>query len=81
MENLREITHSAINDLSPREQEVLRMRYGMNDKGREYTLRECAEIFHISRERIRQIEQNAINKLRKVQYSNKLGEYSDYFGS
>jgi RNA polymerase primary sigma factor len=77
-DNLREVTSSALRDLSPREQEIVRMRYGMNDAGKEYTLQECGEKFRVTRERIRQIEENALMKLRRAQYSNKLREYADF---
>jgi RNA polymerase primary sigma factor len=77
-DNLREVTSSALRALSPREQEIVRMRYGMNDAGKEYTLQECGEKFRVTRERIRQIEENALMKLRRAQYSNKLREYADF---
>lgn len=80
-DNLREVTHSALHALSPREQEIVRMRYGMNEAGREYTLQECGEKFRVTRERIRQIEENALLKLRRAQYSNKLREYADFASS
>ena len=54
--NLREVTNSALQSLSPREQEIVRMRYGLNETGKEYTLQEVGEIFQVTRERIRQIE-------------------------
>jgi RNA polymerase primary sigma factor len=80
-DNLREVTHSALGALSPREQEIVRMRYGMNESGKEYTLQECGEKFQVTRERIRQIEENALMKLRRAQYSNKLREYADFASS
>lgn len=79
--DLREIAYAALQLLSPREQEIVRMRYGLNESGREYTLQECGEIFHVTRERIRQIEENAIDKLRRNQWSNKLSDFSDYIGN
>jgi len=63
-ENLTEVTKVALTLLSDREQEILRMRYGLNDANREYTLQECGEKFQVTRERIRQIEERALIKLR-----------------
>jgi RNA polymerase primary sigma factor len=77
-DDLREVADSALQSLSPREQEIVRMRYGMNKAGREYTLQECGEKFQVTRERIRQIEENALMKLRRAQYSNRLREYADF---
>jgi RNA polymerase primary sigma factor len=77
-ENLREVASSALQLLSPREREIVRMRYGMNETGKEYTLQECGEKFQVTRERIRQIEENALTKLRRTQYSNRLCEYAGF---
>jgi RNA polymerase primary sigma factor len=76
--NLREVTNSALQSLSPREQEIVRMRYGLNETGKEYTLQEVGEIFQVTRERIRQIEEKALLKLRSPYRSNKLREFSDF---
>jgi len=76
--NLREVTNSALETLSSREQEIVRMRYGLNENGKEYTLQEVGEIFHVTRERIRQIEEKALFKLRSPYRSNKLREFSDF---
>jgi RNA polymerase primary sigma factor len=76
--DLRAVTGSALKALSPREQEIVRMRYGMNETGKEYTLQECGKIFQVTRERIRQIEENALLKLRRAQHSNRLHEYADF---
>jgi RNA polymerase primary sigma factor len=81
IEDLRDVTVSALLSLSPREQEIVRMRYGLNDTGREYTLQECGEKFQVTRERIRQIEERALLKLRMPHRSNKLREYAGYFSS
>jgi RNA polymerase primary sigma factor len=59
-ENLKEI----LQDLSEREREILKMRYGLED-GIPHTLEEVGKAFKITRERIRQIEIKAIEKLRK----------------
>jgi RNA polymerase primary sigma factor len=76
--NLREVTNSALQSLSQREQEIVRMRYGLNETGKEYTLQEVGEIFQVTRERIRQIEEKALLKLRSPYRSNKLREFADF---
>jgi RNA polymerase primary sigma factor len=76
--NLREVTNSALQLLSPREQQIVRMRYGMNETGREFTLQEVGEVFQLTRERIRQIEERALVKLRMRHRSNKLREYAEF---
>ncbi len=76
--NLREVTSSALQSLSPREQEIVRMRYGLNETGKEYTLQEVGEIFQVTRERIRQIEEKALLKLRSPYRSNKLREFANF---
>ena len=76
--NLSEVTNSALQSLSPREQEIVRMRYGLNENGKEYTLQEVGEIFQVTRERIRQIEEKALLKLRSPYRSNKLREFADF---
>jgi RNA polymerase primary sigma factor len=76
--NLREVTSSALQSLSAREQEIVRMRYGLNETGKEYTLQEVGEIFQVTRERIRQIEEKALLKLRSPYRSNKLREFADF---
>jgi RNA polymerase primary sigma factor len=76
--SLREVTISALQSLSPREQEIVRMRYGLNESGREYTLQEVGEIFQVTRERIRQIEEKALLKLRSPYRSGKLREFADF---
>jgi len=76
--SLREITDAALQSLSPREQEIVRMRYGLNDAGKEYTLQEVGEMFQVTRERIRQIEEKALVKLRSPYRSGKLREFADF---
>jgi RNA polymerase primary sigma factor len=78
--NLREATDSALQSLSPREQQIVRMRYGLNETGKEYTLQEVGEIFQVTRERIRQIEEKALMKLRSPYSSNKLRDLADFLG-
>jgi RNA polymerase primary sigma factor len=74
--NLREVTNSALKLLSPREQQIVRMRYGLNETGKQYTLQEVGEVFQVTRERIRQIEEKALLKLRTPYRSNKLLDFA-----
>ena len=62
--NLREITGDLLQTLSPREERVLRMRFGLDHEGQERTLEEVGQNFNVTRERIRQIEAKALRKLR-----------------
>jgi RNA polymerase primary sigma factor len=75
-DNLGELTKSALLLLTPREQEILRMRFGLNEAHKEHTLEECGDKFLVTRERIRQIEEKALRKLRMPHRSNKLREYA-----
>jgi RNA polymerase primary sigma factor len=74
--DLGELTKSALFTLTPREQEIMRMRYGLNETGKEHTLEECGQKFLVTRERIRQIEEKALRKLRMPSRSQKLREYA-----
>jgi RNA polymerase primary sigma factor len=74
--DLGDLTTSALQSLPPREQEILRMRYGLNEARKEHTLEECGEKFLVTRERIRQIEEKALQKLRMPSRSQKLREYA-----
>jgi RNA polymerase primary sigma factor len=62
--NLREITDEVLATLSPREEKVIKMRFGLGAQGEEHTLEEVGEDFSVTRERIRQIEAKALRKLR-----------------
>jgi len=62
--NLRDIAGDVLQTLSPREEKVIRLRFGMDVEGRERTLEEVGEDFQVTRERIRQIEVKALRKLR-----------------
>ena len=73
-ELLREDLHEVLGSLSPRERDVLRLRFGMDD-GRQRTLEEVGQLFGVTRERIRQIEAKALRKLRHPNRSKKLREY------
>jgi RNA polymerase primary sigma factor len=74
-DSLRDMTNDALQLLSPREQEIVRMRYGLNDTGMPSTLQQCGEKFKVTRERIRQIEERALIKLRAPHRSNKLRDF------
>jgi RNA polymerase primary sigma factor len=76
--SLRDVTDAALQTLSPREQEIVRMRYGLNETGKEYTLQEVGEMFQVTRERIRQIEEKALLKLRSPYRSSRLREFADF---
>lgn len=71
---LREDLESVLDTLSPRERDVLRLRYGLDD-GRMKTLEEIGQIFNVTRERIRQIEAKALRKLRHPNRNSILKEY------
>ena len=73
-ELLREDLAEVLRSLSPRERDVLRLRFGMDD-GRQRTLEEVGQLFGVTRERIRQIEAKALRKLRHPKRSKKLKEY------
>ncbi|MGB7924029.1 MAG: RNA polymerase sigma factor RpoD [Pyrinomonadaceae bacterium] len=62
--NLREITEEVLQTLSPREEKVIKMRYGLGPVEEEHTLEEVGKDFDVTRERIRQIEAKALRKLR-----------------
>jgi len=61
--NLKEQTAKALHTLTPREEKVIKMRFGLED-GSEHTLEEVGQCFAVTRERIRQIEAKALRKLR-----------------
>lgn len=64
----------ALSKLSPREQAVIRLRYGLVD-GRPRTLEEVGEAYHVTRERVRQIEAKALRKLRSPKLSSTLNDF------
>lgn len=71
---LKEQIESVLNTLSPREQRVLQLRFGLED-GRSRTLEEVGKEFSVTRERIRQIEAKALRKLRHPSRSRRLKDY------
>lgn len=73
-ELLREDLTDVLSSLSPRERDVLRLRFGLDD-GRQRTLEEVGQLFGVTRERIRQIEAKALRKLRHPNRSRRLKEY------
>ncbi len=73
-ELLREQLNEVLKTLTPREEQVLRLRFGLED-GRQRTLEEVGQQFNITRERIRQIEAKALRKLRHPSRSKKLKDY------
>ena len=73
-ELLREQLNEVLHTLTPREEQVLRLRFGLED-GRQRTLEEVGQQFNITRERIRQIEAKALRKLRHPSRSKKLRDY------
>jgi RNA polymerase primary sigma factor len=69
--NLKEQTESVLKTLTPREEKVIKMRFGLDD-GSEHTLEEVGQSFAVTRERIRQIEAKALRKLRHPSRARKL---------
>lgn len=73
---LKEQLSEIINDLTIREQKILMMRYGLEEyEGRTYTLEEVGKEFGVTRERIRQIEAKAVDKIRQHKKAHRLREY------
>lgn len=75
---LRRHMEDAMQILSPRERQVLRLRYGLED-GRDHTLGEIADLLGVSSERIRQIEVASLQKMRQPKLRHKLREYLDEY--
>jgi RNA polymerase primary sigma factor len=74
--NLKEYTSQVLRTLTPREERVIKMRFGLED-GSEHTLEEVGQSFQVTRERIRQIEAKALRKLRHPSRSRKLKAFVD----
>ncbi len=77
--NLKEQTQSLLKTLTPREEKVIKMRFGLDD-GSEHTLEEVGQSFAVTRERIRQIEAKALRKLRHPSRSRKLKAFLEARG-
>ena len=75
-EQLREVIERELHTLTPREEMVIKLRFGLED-GRPRTLEEVGRQFQITRERIRQIEAKALRKLRHPSRSKKLRDFLD----
>jgi RNA polymerase primary sigma factor len=75
--NLAEQTRKVLATLTPREEKVLRMRFGIGEKA-DHTLEEVGRDFSVTRERIRQIEAKALRKLRHPSRSKKLKSFVEY---
>jgi RNA polymerase primary sigma factor len=74
--NLKEQTAEVLKTLSPREEKIVKMRFGLQD-GSEHTLEEVGQNFAVTRERIRQIEAKALRKLRHPSRSHRLRNFLD----
>jgi RNA polymerase primary sigma factor len=74
--NLKDQTGQVLRTLTPREEKVIKMRFGLED-GSEHTLEEVGQSFAVTRERIRQIEAKALRKLRHPSRSRKLRAFMD----
>jgi len=72
--NLSERTRKVLTTLTPREEKVLRMRFGIGEKA-DHTLEEVGRDFDVTRERIRQIEAKALRKLRHPSRSKRLKSF------
>jgi RNA polymerase primary sigma factor len=79
--NLREVTDEVLKSLTPREEKVIKMRFGLGPNGNEHTLEEVGQHFAVTRERIRQIEVKALRKLRHPSRSKKLRAFFESYPS
>jgi RNA polymerase primary sigma factor len=75
--NLKEQTSNLLHTLTPREEKVIKMRFGLED-GLEHTLEEVGQYFEVTRERIRQIEAKALRKLRRSSRRHQLKPFLEY---
>lgn len=73
---LQESVAEALAALTPREQQILRMRFGIGGSA-DHTLEEISKVFGVTRERIRQIEAKALNKLRHARHARKLASFAE----
>jgi RNA polymerase primary sigma factor len=70
--DLRAVSDEALSTLTPREEKIVRMRFGLDRSGEAHTLEEISHLFGVTRERIRQIESKALKKLRHPALAQKL---------
>jgi RNA polymerase primary sigma factor len=77
--NLKETTEQVLNTLTPREERIIKMRFGLED-GTEHTLEEVGQCFSVTRERIRQIEAKALRKLRHPSRNHRLRTFFNLSG-
>ena len=75
--NLVKQTQKVLSTLNKREEKILRMRFGIGEK-QDYTLEEVGQDFNVTRERIRQIEEKALRKLKRFSRANKLRSFIEY---
>jgi RNA polymerase primary sigma factor len=74
--DLRKAIDEALKHLTPREEKVIKMRFGLGTAGREYTLEEVGEYFAVTRERVRQIEAKALAKLQSPSRGARLAPFA-----
>jgi RNA polymerase primary sigma factor len=74
--DLRAVSDQVLHTLTPREERIVRMRLGLDRSGKEHTLEEIGRIFGVTRERIRQIEAKALEKLRHPALADKLKTFA-----
>jgi RNA polymerase primary sigma factor len=75
--NLAKQTQKVLSTLNEREEKILRMRFGIGEK-HDHTLEEVGQEFDVTRERIRQIEEKALRKLKHSSRANKLRSFIEY---
>jgi len=73
--NLQQITNETLKALTPREEAIIRLRFGLNPGEEEHTLEEIGQRFGVTRERIRQLETRALAKLRHPDLTRKLKSF------
>ena len=73
---MKQTLSDVLHMLTPREEQVIRMRYGLDD-GQQRTLEEVGKAFNVTRERIRQIEVKALRKIKRPNMSKNLADYMD----
>jgi len=76
-QNLREQTKKVLSTLTPRQEKIVRMRFGIEEKA-DHTLEEVGQDYNLTRERIRQIEEKALRKMRHPSRSNKLRTFIEF---